>query len=949
MRTYLKYISSLLVSEEAGQALILILVFVLLGSLTVVPTLAHMTTALKTGVAYENKTNELFTADAGIENGLWRIKYDSLGPTYDTYDYSTVWSYQTDPVNNRTAAVTVQNVWLPSNVTLASLGITPAQAKIMVDSEKLLVTGTSGAIPGNPYSIKLEFTPATGDNLTVKSIGVWLPQGFTYTGNCTLDNHPTAYYAVPVVTTVPGGQSVVWNYNSPHLPFASLPNCVTENSTMTSTITFRYSAPAATPNKLPLAVAWVTTNGVSSVPIAWDTDTRFYKIVSATGKTQIETYSSKSQLRKLGDAIAGSYVAIGNSLMIGDVTKRDELLASSSTNVSAVSPIPADGDVISAILYWSGFRLASSIFSDSCDNFSNWDRNTDDGNQTRVPTADGDSSGTWTPTPASPATCWDKVDETTYNDADYMTGTTAGGGYKLFSFAPFTVSNQPITNITIYVRAKRTSSSGNSDIRPSIKVNGVSYNTTAPSNNPATIFTTYSYSYTTNPNTGAAWTATDINGNGTHPLQQFGVYSNDLSPSVEVSMVYAQVNYTSDSLWTISSGQFRGQGSANMTTSIRTLTLKNSINLTSYTPGTIALYWNQDTGGTLESTDALYYAISGDGGSTWSADTEAFHDDIGTQQQYWALVPTANMTGNFKFRFYFNLNDTAEYVYLDNIKVLDMPPDTAVTFKINGQQVYLDGNNDPQAGAQDLTASTSAILINKAGVDTDKQGYSFACHRDVSKLVKKYPVVAGEQHHNGNAQYTVGNVTADTGQYVSYAGWSLIIIYSSPATAGHYLYLSDIFAFNPGSTNLDFDNDGQPGGDITGFVIPEPIRNKSGVITESVSANITCFVGEGDAIYTGDSLMITGQQSAHSKYLSNSASPWNNVWNGADTVSSYPGIDVDTFCLLWTDNILTPGDTRLHLDMVSGTDAWNLVYVIVSVRSETVTGGTENYVITGVQ
>jgi hypothetical protein len=133
MRKNTKCNSFRFVSEEAGQALILVLAFVLLGSLTLLPTMAHMSTALRTGIVYENKTNELFTTDAGVEEGAWRIKYDSLGPTYDVYDYSTVWSYQTDPVNNRTANVTIQNVWIPTNVTLNGLGITSAQAKTMVD------------------------------------------------------------------------------------------------------------------------------------------------------------------------------------------------------------------------------------------------------------------------------------------------------------------------------------------------------------------------------------------------------------------------------------------------------------------------------------------------------------------------------------------------------------------------------------------------------------------------------------------------------------------------------------------------------------------------------------------------------------------------------------------------------------------------------------------------
>src|SRR4030042_7149575 len=162
-------------SGESGQALILILVFFLLGSLTIIPTLAHMSTALKSGVIYENKTKEFFTADAGIENGLWRIKYDFMGPDYDPYDFDTVWIYETDPLNEQTAEVTVQNVWLPSNVTLDSLGLTPAAATAIIEAEKVVITGTSGAVPGQPYHIKMDFTPAESDTLTISSIGIWLP------------------------------------------------------------------------------------------------------------------------------------------------------------------------------------------------------------------------------------------------------------------------------------------------------------------------------------------------------------------------------------------------------------------------------------------------------------------------------------------------------------------------------------------------------------------------------------------------------------------------------------------------------------------------------------------------------------------------------------------------------------------------------------------------------
>jgi len=939
-----------LFQQEAGQALVLMLIFLLLGSLTLAPVLAHMATALKTETKYEVKTNELFTADAGIETGLWRIKYDFMGPDYDPYDFETVWLYETDPVNGLSADVTVQNVWFPRNLTLDSLGLDAAEARAIIESEKLVISGTSGAVPGQPFYIKMDFNPDDGDNLTIKSIGAWLPQGFTYdTGSCSLFDDPfAAYYPDSVeVATVPGGQTVAWSYDAPYPLFTSFPNYEVIEDTLSVSFSFTYEPPASDPEKMPLAVAWVTTDmdptciNPNDVPIVWDTDMRYYRVTSSTGETNIETYSSKSQLRNLGNGIAGDYVAIGNSVMLDNYypyDKRDTLLTSSSTDVADVSPIPADGDVLYAYLYWSGFRHSASIFADTCANFNNWERSSEDGSQTRVPIADGDISGVWNTSP-----CWDDVDETSPNDTDYMTGTTDSGGYQLFAFTPFAVPDQPITGLTVYFRAKDVGS-GSGDIRASIKVNGNYYqgNTNSTGNS----FTTYPCVFSTNPATGLAWTAADINGTGANSLQQFGVYSTDLNPDVQVSMVYAQVNYESDSRWTIySSSQFQGQGTSDTGNAPRTIELADSFNLSSYPSGTIAVGWNQYEYGYLEYDDTLYYAVSGDGGATWSGNIEAFHDDNPSSTHYY-VVPDAYKTSSFKIRFYFDFDLTDEYVRLDNINIYSMPPDTSVTFEIEGEQVYLDANGDPQSGSQPLTASHSAVLVNPTG--TNSPGYSYACYKDVSKLVKKYPEAPGEEHHTGNYEFTVGDIYADTGEYVSYAGWSLIIIYGSPTTAGRYIYLrdiQDIFAFNPGNTNLDFDNDGEGGGDITGFLFPEPIRDKSGDIRDPRAAKITCFVGEGDVNYDNDTLVITGQQSLRSLSLSNTSSPVDNVWNSSSPGMSYPGIDVDTFDVLWNDEILTPKDTKLHLDMDSGTDAWNLIYVIVSVRSETVTSGTGHYVI----
>ena len=168
IRKYIKKSVARFFNDETGMALILVLVLLLLGGITIVPVLAQVGDALKTGAQYESKSKDLYTADSGVEDGLWRIKYDYMGPTYDAYDYYNTYPYETDLVNGLTANVSIRNVWFPSN----EVAPAAANARDIIESEKLVVAGTAGAIVGNPYTVKVDFTPDPGDNLTVKSLNV---------------------------------------------------------------------------------------------------------------------------------------------------------------------------------------------------------------------------------------------------------------------------------------------------------------------------------------------------------------------------------------------------------------------------------------------------------------------------------------------------------------------------------------------------------------------------------------------------------------------------------------------------------------------------------------------------------------------------------------------------------------------------------------------------------
>jgi len=70
MLNFLKNIAK----ANEGQALLLVLIFLLVAALVVPASVAYMGTSLKAKIATENKLDELYAADAGIEYALCHIK-----------------------------------------------------------------------------------------------------------------------------------------------------------------------------------------------------------------------------------------------------------------------------------------------------------------------------------------------------------------------------------------------------------------------------------------------------------------------------------------------------------------------------------------------------------------------------------------------------------------------------------------------------------------------------------------------------------------------------------------------------------------------------------------------------------------------------------------------------------------------------------------------------------
>ena len=98
----MKTMTKRIVRDEKGAALALTLVLLVVGGLILTPLLGLMSTGLVSGQVYEKKTDELYAADAGVEDAMWRIQANNL--TFGADNAAEPWQLN---VNDRTVDVIV--------------------------------------------------------------------------------------------------------------------------------------------------------------------------------------------------------------------------------------------------------------------------------------------------------------------------------------------------------------------------------------------------------------------------------------------------------------------------------------------------------------------------------------------------------------------------------------------------------------------------------------------------------------------------------------------------------------------------------------------------------------------------------------------------------------------------------------------------------------------------
>lgn len=159
-----------------------------------------------------------------------------------------------------------------------------------------------------------------------------------------------------------------------------------------------------------------------------------------------------------------------------------------------------------------------------------------------VPTSDGSVLGTWTKSTGS--TYWELVDDAPNGGGDYATLTAldAGEAYLTFPCSFSTSTNAHVNGLAVQIVLYQ-SSVASDDITAYIKVNGTYYTHSVDIDPSSLVYSTTYSAWSTNPDTGSAWTIADINGSGSNPLQEFGVRCTSLGADIRLTSIrcYPQV------------------------------------------------------------------------------------------------------------------------------------------------------------------------------------------------------------------------------------------------------------------------------------------------------------------------------------------------------------------------------------------------------------------------
>jgi hypothetical protein len=872
-----------LIRDEKGYILILVLVLLVLGGLILTPLLGLMSTGLISGRVYESKMHEYYAADAGVEDALWRLLKEDWLPSYQL----------NDPVNNKEIEVIIDNVWLLEG--LSDLGLPesePSQGDPNYGNDHWTVTGAINI--NNPANYIMDISTDEIIDAYVDHIGIWLRPGYSYVegsvkingvgvGEDPLVTDPDPLEGIPHHC----GTVLVWNYDD--VTFQTLSDIVwtppggctpAEKFPPSVRLSFDYAAPGEVPEQgddtsiiekdgeYYAVHAYTTVGGAPFTPPPGVTSV----IVEAWAGGGGGGGRSNSGSGGAGGGGGGAYAQDTVSVTNGQIY---------SVNVGAGGAGGPDGNNPGSAGGDSSFVGQSTVLAKGGAG------------------GDGGAGGAG----GAGGTAAASIGSIKYSGGNGAAGTSSasGGG-----------------------------GGGAGDSNPG----GNAVGTTggdggiAGGGNGANGRTS----------SGDGYSGSAPGGGGSGAQRNWwGPYAGGDGASGEVTVRYPCKEIAtamgcfpwillSDSriAWDSEAGVYR-------------ITSRAASNLGTEQGTTIETYTVKSFG--------RYVSGSGSGASALRGDHIAIGNTLMTScwkpcygtSCYSSLCPGPNCTCSCSWECRNYKADESSAT----VNVGAVPEDAKIEqaylywsawWETNGadKDVTLTVTRPGAGGVVPVTASRWYILESTAVDDT----YNYACFADVTDEVKNITAEVAD------TTFTVSDVDATTAtacssnlaNQSSYAGWSMIIIYSSEQKEHRHIYLYDSLAFLWNSW-AEFT--------ITGFEAPEGDNE----------AKLTIFAGEGDDWIHNEYLQFKGQDDAQYQYLydvSDTRYVFNAMSNtGGFTASPIPGqepgqisgVDIDTYTSTRPgggtplSEIVQPGDTVATIKARSTGDGFMLIYVIFSVRS----------------
>ncbi len=945
--------------QSGFGTLVTVLAIMAVGAIIIAPLLAFVITGTRAGAVHDRITDRLYAADAGIQDGIWRVtdgKYPATWKeTWDDDVYADNLTYPLPSLNGCSIDVTIQPVWL-----LAGLE-TPSAAQGSTPDPRLVITSNVLEAEARSMQIIIIMHTSIQESTQIRRIGVWLPQGFGYvTGSSSLEQASGAAKCTHVsVQEWKNGNVVLFDYPTP-VDFPALPNVSGDRLV----IGFSYTGAGAPSSSW----AWCRTSSNTDCHLSWSNDIKMFQVKSTatdpvTGGTT-SVVAGQMTNESVGTYLAyyGDYAVTGNALMRATSGKvRDRLYQESPGQISV---IPASGTARKIILYWSGWK-------------------------------------------DQPEKAW-SLSPTELHQLALTYGVAQVSVAAEYNGHRYELGRVTATEWTVLPNGSPSSQNGwsygcNADI-----TNLVKSSLPASFVGNATYWVGHIDTETPLPssqNMNGIWGTSDSNifmvGNSGHILRYDGTSWSSMT-SGTTKHLYGVWGSGPSNVFAVGADgtilRYDGTSWSSMTSSTPNNlygvwgTAANNVYAVG-AGGKILKYdgstWTSKTGPTPTSTynQDLHGVWGSSAQNVWAVGKHRFAIEwLILWKYYYTLWQTTNGGGAWGSPysldggpFGYDLNavwgTAANNVYAVGAggkilkydgsswseKTSGTSSDLYAVWGSSATDVYAGGAGGTirhtTNGGTNWTAETSTSSARLNAIWGTGSGSIYAAGNadgSVSTLLRwdgsSWTRIGGGagtnlwgwgNPHSGDTS-KVATTACPLSDVVSNewanACWSIVTLYTSPETPAHQMYLFNTFRYWNGNDTKEFTLDG--------FLAPQGIND------EAEAVKLSYFVGEGDGWYgNGDNIYLNGTQ-LNPSYISPSASaPNGNCMNSVSNSGGLPdqppddGIDLDTYVIPGSAHLINPRDSSAKVKLTTGTDVWNMVYMILSFRSDNVGSGVLTYIL----